>query len=62
MAWAVLPLGSVKLLIFVSLNVFGAVGWSLGEPFGLMTAFIASGIGSVVGVYLGWSLARRLLG
>jgi hypothetical protein len=55
------PLLSVKLIIFISLNVFGAIGWSLGEPYGVMTAFLLSGVGSVAGVYLGWRLARRLL-
>lgn len=54
-----LPL--VKLIIFISLNVFGAIGWSLGEPYGIMTPFLLSGLGSIVGVYLGWRLARRLL-
>lgn len=52
----------MKLLIFVGLNVFGALGWWAGEQFGLMTAFIASGIGSLFGVYAGWWTARRLLG
>ena len=51
----------MKLIIFISLNVFGAIGWSLGEPYGLMTAFFLSGLGSILGVYLGWKLARRLL-
>jgi hypothetical protein len=51
----------VKLLIFVGINVFGALGWWLGERFGVMTAFIASGAGSLLGVYVGWSTARRLL-
>jgi uncharacterized membrane protein YfcA len=51
----------VKLIIFISLNVFGAIGWWLGEPYGIMTAFLLSGVGSVVGVYLGWRAARRLL-
>ncbi|HEX5177208.1 MAG TPA: hypothetical protein VFV83_09280 [Chthoniobacteraceae bacterium] len=51
----------VKLLIFVGINVFGALGWWLGERYGLMTAFIASGIGSILGVYIGWLTARRLL-
>lgn len=51
----------VKLFIFVAVNVGGWVGWSLGENFGLMTAFIASGVGSVLGVYVGWLAARRLL-
>jgi hypothetical protein len=52
---------TVKLIIFISLNVFGAIGWWLGEPYGIMTAFLLSGVGSVVGVYLGWRAARRLL-
>ena len=51
----------MKLCIFVGINVGGWVGWTLGENVGLMTAFIASGIGSLVGVYIGWLLARRLL-
>lgn len=52
---------AVKLIIFISLNVFGAIGWELGEPYGIMTAFLLSGVGSIIGVYLGWRLARRLL-
>jgi hypothetical protein len=36
-------------------------GWSIGKRFGLMRAFIASGVGSIVGVYAGWKLARRWL-
>jgi hypothetical protein len=51
----------VKLCIFVAVNVGGCAGWELGEHFGLMTAFVASGVGSIVGVYLGWLVARRLL-
>jgi hypothetical protein len=51
----------VKLCIFIAVNIGGMIGWSLGEPFGLMTAFITSGLGSVVGVYLGWKAARWML-
>jgi hypothetical protein len=51
----------VKLVIFISLNVFGAIGWWLGEPYGIMTAFVLGGAGSAVGVYVGWLTARRLL-
>ena len=51
----------MKLCIFVAVNVGGWAGWTLGENFGLMTAFLASGAGSVLGVYLGWRVARRLL-
>lgn len=57
----VLPSGAMKLCIFVAVNVGGWAGWTLGENFGLMTAFLASGAGSVLGVYLGWRVARRLL-
>ena len=51
----------MKFLIFVSLNVFGAIGWELGEPFGVMTAFLVSGVGSIAGVFIGWWAARRWL-
>jgi hypothetical protein len=30
------------------------------SSYGLMTEIIVSGIGSMVGVYLGWKLARRI--
>ena len=52
---------SMKLLIFVGLNVFGALGWWVGERFGLVTAFVLSGVGTIFGVYAGWWTARRLL-
>ena len=51
----------MKLLIFVGVNVGGAVGWAIGEPFGFMTAFFVSGLGSCAGVYAGWWVARRYI-
>ena len=51
----------MKLLIFVGINVGGGLGWWAGEQFGVMTAFILSGIGSVLGVFGGWKVARELL-
>ena len=51
----------MKLIIFVSLNVFGALGWWAGERFGIMTAFVLGSIGSILGVYFGWLFARRYL-
>jgi len=51
----------MKFLIFIGINVGGAIGWALGEKFGIMTAFFVSGLGSVVGVYAGWWTARRYL-
>lgn len=51
----------MKLLIFVGVNVGGFAGWAAGEPFGMMTAFLVSGLGSIIGVYAGWWTARRFL-
>ena len=51
----------VKLFIFIGTNVGASLGWAAGEPFGLMAAFIVSGIGSAIGVYAGWWAARRWL-
>src|SRR3954447_13374577 len=46
----------VKFLIFIGLNVGGYVGWALGESYGIMTAFLLSSAGSILGVYAGWKL------
>jgi len=51
----------MKFLIFVGVNLGGYVGWELGEKFGMMTAFLLSGAGSVAGVFAGWWAARRYL-
>ncbi len=51
----------MKLCIFVGINLGGYVGWELGDRFGTMTAFLLSGAGSVLGVFAGWWLARKLL-
>lgn len=52
-----------RLLIFVGMTVGGYVGWWAGEylGFGLMTTFAVSSLGSIVGVYLGWRVARDYL-
>ena len=36
------------------------VGWYLGDRWGMGMAFLLSGVVSLVGVYLGWKLARKL--
>lgn len=50
---------TMKLCIFVGLNVGGYIGWELGEHYGIMVAFIISSIGSIVGLIGGWKLARH---
>jgi hypothetical protein len=51
-----------KLCIFVGTTVAGYAGWALGEALGLGFgwSFILSSVGSLLGVYAGWKLARRL--
>jgi hypothetical protein len=47
-----------KLCIFAGTMVFGyLVGWMFSS-FGLMTEVIASGFGSMIGVYVGWKFAQ----
>ena len=47
-----------KLFIFIGMTVLGSIGWWLGAKVGFMTAFGLSGIGSILGVYVGWRINR----
>lgn len=47
-----------KLLIFIGMTIFSAIGWWLGAKVGFMTAFFLSGLGSIVGIIVGWKIAR----
>ena len=42
-----------KLILFISITIFGWMGWWLGEHVGLMTAYIVSVVGSLFGVFAG---------
>jgi hypothetical protein len=47
-----------KIWIFVGMTVFGWIGWWAGSSLGIMTAYIFSGVGSLLGVYVGWRINR----
>jgi uncharacterized membrane protein YfcA len=49
-----------KLCIFTGTTVCGYAAGYLVRDLGLMTEIIVSGLGSMVGVYLGWKLARKI--
>jgi hypothetical protein len=49
-----------KLCITAGMFIGGYVAAYLVSSFGMMTEIIVSGLGSMVGVYLGWKLARRI--
>jgi len=50
-----------KLCIFIGLTVFGWLGWWLGAQVNFFAGFVLSGMGSIVGVYVGWRIARDYL-
>lgn len=54
----------MKLCIFVGMTIGGIAGSMIGSALGYgmldMTSFFLSGLGSVVGVWAGWKLARKL--
>lgn len=47
------------MLVFSALGSWG--GWALGGRVGLTTAVALSGVGAVLGVYVGWRIARDYL-
>ncbi len=49
-----------KFLSLVLMVVFGWVGWLVGEPFGIMTAYFISGIASIGGFIVGWKINKLL--
>jgi len=48
-------------VIFVAVNVLGAIGWWLGNFNGIGTALVLSTVFSLVGVWVGWQLFERYL-
>jgi len=52
-----------KLCIFTGMTIFGVVGSLLANAFGMDTislgSFFLSGVGSIVGVYVGWKIAQK---
>ncbi len=50
-----------KLIVGTSSTVASYIGWALGAPFGTMTAFMVSMVGTGLGIYLGIQLNKRLL-
>jgi hypothetical protein len=49
-----------KLCTLVGAVTGGYAGWYFASALGVGWAFIVSGLGGMIGVYLGWKLAQRL--
>jgi len=50
-----------KIILLTSITVFAWLGWSLGDSFGVMTAYLFSFAGSLAGVYIGVRINRDYL-
>lgn len=48
-----------KLFTFGGATLFGYAFWFIAEPLGFFWAFLISSLGSIVGVWAGWKLARK---
>ena len=49
-----------KIVLLLCITLLGWLGWTLGDRFGLMTAYFTSVAGSLVGVYVGCRINRNL--
>ena len=50
-----------KLCIFLGIMIFSTLGGILGSYVSFMTSFLLSGVGSILGVYIGWRINRDYL-
>jgi len=48
-------------IIFVAVNILGAIGWWLGSFHGIGTALVLSTVCSLAGVWVGWQLFEHYL-
>ena len=58
------PLGETrmtKLLGFIGATIGGWIGWAIGAPVGVFTAFAVSMVGTGVGIYYGRRAAEHWL-
>jgi hypothetical protein len=51
----------IKLMGFLGATIGGYAGWALGAPFGVMTAFMVSMIGTGLGIYVGRRVAHEMM-
>jgi len=50
-----------KLIMILCVTILGGIGWAFGKHAGMVTAWLLSGLGAIVGVYLGWRIGRAYL-
>ena len=50
-----------KVMALIGTTIGGGIGWWLGEPAGIMTAFICSMVGTGIGLYAASRFTREYL-
>jgi hypothetical protein len=50
-----------KLILLISITIFGWIGWWLGDHIGIMTAYWVGFVGSLAGVYVGVRINQNYL-
>ena len=50
----------MKLLIAVSVTIFGSLGWWLGSKISIYAALLFSTVGSLVGLYIAYKVYKEL--
>ena len=50
-----------RLFSFIGMTIGGWVGWAIGAPVSIFTAFIISMVGTGVGLYAALRIGKRLL-
>jgi len=50
-----------KIVLFISITIFGWIGWWLGAHIGIMTAYLISFVGSLLGGYVGVRINQNYL-
>ncbi len=50
-----------KIILLFAVTLGGWIGWSLGDSYGIMTAYLLGFAGSLAGVVLGVTIHQRYL-
>lgn len=50
-----------KLLNLMGMTIGGWIGWAIGAPISIFTAFVVSMVGTGVGLYVSMKVSRQLL-
>ncbi|HKT31093.1 MAG TPA: hypothetical protein VJS89_01215 [Gammaproteobacteria bacterium] len=50
-----------KLIMLLAVIILSGIGWALGRRAGMVSAWLLSSLGAILGVYLGWRISRAYL-